>query len=69
MQMWNDLKHLLQVKVVTIDLKGIEQATLADREREVLSESLERAYDQSEALLTPQIIQMIADEDTQEQKE
>jgi len=62
------LHALLYVKRVIEQMKAMQQMlSLTDREREVLCESLERAYDRVEALLTPQIMQALADGEGGEQ--
>jgi hypothetical protein len=62
--MWIKAAHLhalLQVKGVIEQMKAMEEhLPLTDREREVLYESLERAYDRAAFLLTPQVMQALA---------
>ncbi len=45
-------------------MKAMERIPLTNREREVVRESLERAYDRVGFLLTPQVIQSVADDET-----
>jgi hypothetical protein len=62
------LHALLHVKRVIEHLKAMrEQERLTDQEREALRESLERAYDRAEALLTPEVMQMLADDGESEE--
>jgi hypothetical protein len=47
-------------------MKAMERLPLTDREREVVGESLQRAYDRAECLLTPQVMQVLASDDEEE---
>jgi len=58
------LHALLHMKWVIEQLKAMEHLPLTLREREVLQESLERAYDRAEALLTPEVMQILSSEAT-----
>ena len=57
------LHALLHVKRMIEQMKAMEQMTLTDREREVIGESLQRAYDRAECLLTPQVMQALTDDE------
>jgi hypothetical protein len=58
------LHALLHVKRMIEQMKAMKQRLpLTDREREVLCESLERAYDRAAFLLTPQVMQALANEE------
>jgi hypothetical protein len=57
------LRALLHVKRRIEQMKAMERLPLTDREREVLRESLQRAYDRAECLLTPQVMQALADDE------
>jgi hypothetical protein len=57
------LHALLHVKKMIEQIKAMKRLPLTDREREVLGESLERAYDRAAFLLTPQVMQALADEE------
>lgn len=59
---WKCIQMLLHLKVRIDCLKAIEQPSLTDREREVLHESLERAYERAEFLLTPELMQVLAND-------
>ena len=63
------LHALLHVKRMIEQMKAMERLPLTDREREVLGESLERAYDRAECLLTPQVMQMLADDEAATERE
>ena len=64
------LHALLHVKKVIEQMKAMkQQMPLTQREREVLCESLERAYDRAEYLLTPQVIQALADDEAATERE
>ncbi len=58
------LHALLHVRRVIEQVKAMEQLTLTPWERDVVRESLERAYDRAESLLTPQVIQVLVSEVT-----
>jgi len=55
------LHALLHLKRVIEQVQALEQLPLTDRERDVVRESLERAYDRAEFLLTPEIMQALTD--------
>ncbi len=57
------LHALLHVKKVIEYMKAMERLNLTNREREVVRESLERAYDRVEFLLTSQVMQALADDE------
>ena len=57
------LHALLHVKRMIEQMKAMERLPLTDREREVLGESLQRAYDRAECLLTPQVMQALTDDE------
>jgi hypothetical protein len=59
---WKCIQTLLHLKVRIDRLKAIEQLSLTNREHEVLHESLERAYERAEFLLTPELMQVLANE-------
>jgi hypothetical protein len=63
------IQALLHLKARIRRLKAIEQDTLTNREREVLCESLERAYDRAAFLLTPELMQALAQEGTEAKEE
>jgi hypothetical protein len=63
------LHALLHVKKVIEQMKVMERLLLTDREREVLQESLERVYDRAEHLLTPQVMQALADDEAATERE
>jgi hypothetical protein len=63
------LHTLLHVKKVIEQMKAMEQMPLTQREREVLDESLERAYDRAEFLLTAQVMQALARDETTTERE
>jgi hypothetical protein len=64
------LHALLHVKKVIGQMKAMKkQMPLTQREREVLCESLERAYDRAECLLTPQVMQMLVDDEAATERE
>jgi hypothetical protein len=48
---------LLHLKTLIDRLKVMEQSTLTLREREVVQESLQRAYEWAESLLLPDLLQ------------
>ncbi len=48
---------LLRLKVLIGRLKVMEQSTLTPREREVVQESLQRAYEWAESLLPPDLLE------------
>jgi hypothetical protein len=59
---WKCIQTLLHLKVRIDCLKAMKQLSLTNREREVLHESLERAYERAEFLLTPELMQVLANE-------
>ena len=63
------LHALLHVKKVIEQMKAMKQMPRTQREREVLCESLERAYDRAECLLTPQVMQMLVDDEAATERE
>src|SRR5450755_4257303 len=58
------LHALLHVKKVIEQMKAMKQMPFTQREREELCESLERAYDRAESLLTTELMQALASETT-----
>ena len=63
------LHALLHVKRMIEQMKAMERLPLTDREREVVGESLQRAYDRAECLLTPQVMQVLASDDETTERE
>jgi hypothetical protein len=54
---------LMQTKRMIEQLKAIEQATLTEREREVVRETLAHAYDRAHYLLTAGIVHQLESEE------
>jgi hypothetical protein len=60
------IQMLLSLKARIEHVKAMKRTRRTDREREVLQESLQRAYDRAECLLTPERMQALASETTRE---